>query len=280
MFSRSPRAQLITIIKQLKVSCDSFKGVHFQSIPSIHNHVPSIIICTLHWYWNHPFFWHKTSCKKHHSKIQACFSLKSYSWQIFKVHFFDRAILQTSETRQTDLPPPCDIVLPLPTTRIVKNTFHNTFAIVPGRRVCYHYLMKKCWCWYSHHDPIPPVLWGYESWRRLVSIPIHLELFVGRLLHVFLPIGLQSMSLYTKMDDISNESMTLSSFSKDEHTYAPMALGLNENVDDPKWFKILSSAGEGEWLYSGVTHTYPSASFNIEWISCNFAGAFPGGYAK
>jgi len=37
--------------------------------------------------------------------------------------------------------------------------------------------------------------------------------------------------------------------------YVTIALGLNENVDEPKWFNILSNAGEGEWLYSGVTHT-------------------------
>mmetsp|Transcript_27821 Transcript_27821/g.50282 ORF Transcript_27821/g.50282 Transcript_27821/m.50282 type:complete len:143 (-) Transcript_27821:610-1038(-) len=133
----------ITNIKQLKVSCDSFKGVHFQSIPSIHNHAHSIIICTWHCYWN---FWHKKSCKKNHSKNprDLCVFHGRVIHGRFKVHFFDRAILQTPETHQTDLPPLCDIVLPLPTTRIVKSTFHNTFAIVPGRRVCYQYLMKKC----------------------------------------------------------------------------------------------------------------------------------------
>ena len=60
----------------------------------------------------------------------------------------------------------------------------------------------------------------------------------------------------------------------------PIALGLNEKVLEPKWFNVFRSAGLGEWLYSGVTHTYPSASCNIECTISNLSGALPGGYAK
>ena len=62
--------------------------------------------------------------------------------------------------------------------------------------------------------------------------------------------------------------------------HSPIALGLKENTEEPKWFNTLITAGDGEWLYSGVTHTYASACCNIDWHSCNSCGALPGAYAN
>ena len=57
-----------------------------------------------------------------------------------------------------------------------------------------------------------------------------------------------------------------------------MALGLNENIDDPKWFKRFNNAGEGAWLYSGVTAMYASAAENVSLMWASVGGTWVRGY--
>ena len=62
--------------------------------------------------------------------------------------------------------------------------------------------------------------------------------------------------------------------------YDTMADGLKEKSEEPKWLRVLRSAGLGAWLYSGVTMTKASAALIFADSSSSASGARPLAYAK